>query len=162
MGEWVKERARGRVECFIIALVSEDRVSVSWWEKKKSVRSERGQGGSVVVNADKLSQRRPLTALYPKLHRKCGVTGRYFLPSLLLVSLCTHLLSQSASNLHSSILNLRFGSLKSYFSSILFFYLLSFSLFSFPFLFISFAFFHSLLVLSFSLSFPFFSLSIKP
>lgn len=55
--------------------------------REKSVRSEKGQGGSVAVNADKLSQEGPLAALYLNRHRKCGLTARYFLPSSLLVIL---------------------------------------------------------------------------
>lgn len=77
--------------------------SLLWWvritwvfhDKSKSVRSERGQGGSVAVNTDNLSQQRPLAALYPNLHRKQEMTWRYFLPSSLLVLFCTYLLSQS-------------------------------------------------------------------
>lgn len=55
--------------------------------REKSVRSEKGQGGSVAVNADKLSQEGPLAVLYPNLERKFGVTVKYFLPSSLLVCL---------------------------------------------------------------------------
>lgn len=72
---------------------------------EKSVRSGKGQGGSVVVNADKLSREGALAALYPNLHRKCGVTARYFLPSSQLVRLRYSLIQsvRPANNLLPSI-----------------------------------------------------------
>ena len=133
----------------------------------KSVRSERGQGGSVVVNADKLSRQKPLAALYPNLHRKCGVTGRYFLPSSLLVSLCTHLLSQSILPAIDSLLFFLYDlAFCSHFFPFMFLYLtpfLSFPFLSFPFLsfpFLSSPFFTSMLLVSHLSLWSFFNLNL--
>ena len=86
-----------------------------------------------------LSQESPLAALYPNLHRKCGVTARYFLPSSPLVPLCTHLLIQSVLPAIFSSIRFLFALndyLKFFFLSFFSFLLLSFSyhsLFSFIF-----------------------------
>lgn len=101
--------------------------------ERKSVRSERGQGGSVVVNADNLSQERPLAALYRNLQRKSGVTGRYFLAFSLLVSLTCLV------RLYCQQFTLFYSSFKMCLFEVLFYHLfsflsISFPLFTFPFL----------------------------
>lgn len=101
--------------------------------ERKSVRSGRGQGGSVAVNADNLSQERPLAALYHNLHRKFGLTGRYFLTFSLLVSLtCSvRLYCQQFTLCYSSF---RICLFEAFFYHLFSFLSISFPLFTFPFL----------------------------
>lgn len=68
---------------------------------KKSVRSERGQGGSVAVNADNLSQPKAISCVVSQPAQEIRSDGEIF-PPFFITGIALHSLAQSvcpASNL---------------------------------------------------------------